>query len=58
MICSFECSFCRSCVEQTLQGVCPNCGGGFTPRPTRAAHLLAENPASTKRVYNPKGCAS
>lgn len=35
MICSFECTFCRSCVEKVLQNVCPNCAGGFCPRPVR-----------------------
>src|SRR5438445_9053601 len=35
MICSFECTFCRSCVEQVLKNVCPNCGGGFCQRPIR-----------------------
>ena len=34
-ICSFECTFCASCVEQVLGNVCPNCGGGFAPRPIR-----------------------
>src|SRR5215471_21636566 len=29
MICSFECTFCKSCVENILNNVCPNCGGGF-----------------------------
>jgi hypothetical protein len=33
-ICSFECTFCRACVE-LLENVCPNCGGGFCPRPNR-----------------------
>ena len=28
MICSFECTFCRTCVETVLENVCPNCGGG------------------------------
>ncbi len=37
MICSFECTFCVDCVEGVLQNVCPNCGGGFTPRPIRPA---------------------
>jgi hypothetical protein len=36
MICSFECTFCRECVTGALAGVCPNCGGGFSPRPTRS----------------------
>jgi len=36
-ICSFECTFCAECVENHLQNVCPNCGGGFGPRPIRPA---------------------
>ena len=36
MICSYECTFCRDCVA-LLQDVCPNCGGGFQPRPVRPA---------------------
>jgi hypothetical protein len=35
MICSFECTFCRSCVENILANVYPNRGGGFCPRPVR-----------------------
>jgi hypothetical protein len=35
MICTFECTFCRSCVDFILNNVCPNCGGGFCPRPIR-----------------------
>jgi len=34
-ICTFECTFCADCVETRLQNVCPNCGGGFAPRPIR-----------------------
>jgi hypothetical protein len=37
MICSFECTFCRTCVEGILDNVCPNCGGGFSARPVRPA---------------------
>jgi hypothetical protein len=48
-ICSFECTFCSHCVEGPLGGTCPNCGGEFQPRPTRAARNLASNPASTIR---------
>ena len=29
MICTYECTFCRTCVETVLANVCPNCGGGF-----------------------------
>ncbi|MFC3581454.1 DUF1272 domain-containing protein [Sphingomonas hylomeconis] len=36
-ICTYECTFCASCVEIELHNVCPNCGGGFTPRPIRPA---------------------
>lgn len=32
-ICTYECTFCASCVENILQNVCPNCGGGFSIRP-------------------------
>ena len=27
MICSYECTFCRDCVVDVLDDVCPNCGG-------------------------------
>ena len=56
-ICSYECTFCADCVEHVLDNVCPNCGGGFAPRPIRpkAEHRpgvgLAKQPASTKRVH-------
>lgn len=54
MICSFECTFCRGCAETKLNHICPNCGGDLLQRPTRPAAALAQYPASTKRVYNPK----
>jgi uncharacterized protein len=38
MICSFECTFCRDCATGLLSGICPNCGGNFSPRPVRPAH--------------------
>jgi hypothetical protein len=37
MICSFECTFCRTCVDEVIANVCPSCGGGFCPRPVRPA---------------------
>jgi uncharacterized protein len=55
-ICSYECTFCAACVDGVLSNVCPNCGGGFAPRPIRPARAwrsglsLAERPASTRRV--------
>ncbi len=36
-ICSYECTFCADCVDTVLMNVCPNCGGGFAPRPVRPA---------------------
>ncbi len=56
MICTFECTFCAACVDDVLGGVCPNCGGNFTPRPIRPAAMLVKYPASTRRVLNPEGC--
>ena len=56
-ICSYECTFCGDCVQDHLHNVCPNCGGGFVPRPIRPATewrpglSLAKRPASTKRVH-------
>ena len=55
-ICSYECTFCAACVEHVLLNVCPNCGGGFVPRPIRPKTerrpgvSLGRQPASTKRV--------
>lgn len=53
MICSFECTFCKDCVTTVLQEVCPNCGGGFTPRPIRPVALLEKYPVSTTVVHKP-----
>ena len=53
MICSFECTFCRDCVESVLGNVCPNCGGGLAPRPVRSKASLKKHPASTRTVYRP-----
>lgn len=53
MICSFECTFCKDCVENILLNVCPNCGGGFEKRPVRPACSLAKNPASSINLFKP-----
>ncbi|WJJ97435.1 DUF1272 domain-containing protein [Algibacter luteus] len=53
MICTFECTFCKDCVDHVLQLVCPNCGGDFQPRPIRPSHLLSKYPVSAKTVYKP-----
>ncbi|MCW2833958.1 MAG: hypothetical protein JWN68_1911 [Nocardioides sp.] len=56
VICTFECTFCRGCVDTILRGVCPNCGGDFTARPTRPPEGLVGHPASTVRVVA-EGCS-
>lgn len=56
-ICSYECTFCAACVETHLRNVCPNCGGGFVPRPIRPATAWrdgvsrAHQPPSTERRH-------
>jgi hypothetical protein len=58
-ICSYECTFCATCVADVLGNVCPNCGGGFVPRPIRPArdwkggNYLGRDPAGTKVKYRP-----
>jgi hypothetical protein len=56
-ICTYECTFCAACAETVLKDRCPNCGGNLVARPIRPADRLAKNPASTKRVLKPEGCA-
>lgn len=56
-ICTFECTFCSTCADTRLKGICPNCGGDLVPRPRRPADKLAANPASTVHVYKPAACA-
>ncbi len=55
-ICTYECTFCATCADQVLGGVCPNCGGNLVPRPIRPATMLARHPASTTRVLKDGGC--
>jgi hypothetical protein len=56
-ICTYECTFCAACVESKLSNVCPNCGGGFAPRPIRPRRewrsglSLEKRPASTVRHH-------
>lgn len=47
-ICSFECTFCADCAEQSLNHLCPNCGGELVRRPIRPAEKLAKFPAKTR----------
>jgi hypothetical protein len=63
-ICSFECTFCATCVDSVLANVCPNCGGGFAPRPVRPAtnwqgdNYLGVYPASLKTRHRPVDAAA
>jgi len=58
-ICSYECTFCADCVDRVLADVCPNCGGGFAPRPIRPArnwkggNHLGKDPAGTTVRHRP-----
>lgn len=58
-ICSYECTFCLACADGILAGVCPNCGGGFVPRPIRPQKewkqglSTVKQPPSDTRVYKP-----
>lgn len=58
-ICSYECTFCATCVDTVLDGVCPNCGGGFQPRPVRPRRAwrdgagLEHDPPGTRRRHTP-----
>lgn len=51
MICTYECTFCKECVDKVLNNVCPNCGGGFEKRPTRPKNCLSQNPSSTTKIH-------
>jgi hypothetical protein len=59
MICTYECTYCKDCVEKVLHNVCPTCAGGFVPRPIRPQKAwrdtltlgLVNNPASQTRVH-------
>ena len=59
MICTFECTFCKSCAENILDNVCPNCGGGFSSRPIRpkndwkGGNYLGVYPATTAIRHRP-----
>ena len=59
MICSFECTFCKTCVESLFRNLCPNCGGGFSSRPIRPAknwkgdNFLGQYPASASVKHRP-----
>jgi hypothetical protein len=49
-ICTFECTFCRDCVEGELKGICQNCGGELVRRPVRSPAMLLKYPARKERT--------
>ena len=51
-ICTYECTFCAACVETVLHDVCPNCGGGFQPRPLRPQRAWRDG---TGLTHDPPG---
>ena len=53
LICAYECTFCKDCVDGILFNVCPNCGGGFESRPTRPKEELLKNPTRKDIVFKP-----
>jgi two-component system, LytTR family, sensor kinase len=50
-ICSYECTFCESCVL-TLAFRCPNCRGELVPRPLRAADANMQPPKQLESGLN------
>lgn len=43
-ICSFECTFCKTCTESNLNFTCPNCDGQLVVRPARPEKYLPVKP--------------
>ena len=41
-ICSYECTFCRSCTD-AMKNVCPNCSGELVQRPKRRGDVIHES---------------
>jgi len=56
MVCTFECTFCSTCVKNILKEICINCGGTLAPRPIRTKAMLEKYPPSEKRVLKEGGC--
>ena len=54
MICSFECTYCKTCALEIFENVCPSCAGNFVERPIRPSKMIEKHPASTKKVLVPK----
>lgn len=58
MICSFECTYCKTCALEIFENVCPSCSGNFVERPIRTSKMIKKYPAATNRIFNPKDVES
>ena len=54
MICTFECTYCKTCALEIFENVCPTCAGNFVERPIRPSKMIDKYPASTKIIFKPK----
>ena len=54
MICSFECTYCKTCAIEIFENVCPSCSGNFVERPIRPSKYKEKYPVSIKRIFKPK----
>lgn len=54
MICSFECTYCKTCALEIFENVCPSCSGNFVERPIRPLKMIEKYPASSNRIFKPK----
>lgn len=54
MICSFECTYCKSCALEIFENVCPSCSGNFVERPIRPLKMINKYPISNNRIFKPK----
>lgn len=57
MICSYECTYCKTCAINLFENVCPSCSGNFVPRPIRPQKEVEQNPPSKHRILKPKDLA-
>src|SRR5215467_10832180 len=58
VMCSFECTFCRSCADGVLAWRCPNCGGELVPGPRRPADKLGKFPPRPSASSSPRAARS
>jgi hypothetical protein len=54
MICTFECTYCKTCALEIFENVCPSCAGNFVERPIRPSKMVEKYPASSERLFKPK----